>query len=204
MLECNARAAISSNFPVRFLLICLLGLIAIPVWAAPARVEGTLMQIRNGETVRAKIWFEAPARMRLEIERDEALGVDAQIVVANGDDTRLWIPATKRLRRLGFNITQKWWRGWNLTSGGAANFALVGAAAGTITETEGAFLRRDDVLFGGGGGEAYYAASKSAARRFPREITVSPTSRIEKSDAGREVSRATIEIKNEMPVARHS
>ena len=111
--------------------------------------------------------------MRVEIARDDAAGVVQQIIVASGDQTLRYEPATKRLFRARFNILKKWNRDWRLAAGGPANFVFAGATAGATDETEGRFLRRDKVLFGGGGENAYYAAVKTPAGVYPARTEIS-------------------------------
>ena len=157
---------------VRFLPLLLLPFSALPA-LAQQRYEGTLTQTQSGLTARAQIYAQSPDLLRVEIARDDAAGVAAQIIVASGDQTLRYEPATKRLFRARFNILKKWNRDWRLAAGGPANFVFAGASAGITEESEGRFLRRDKVLFGGGGENAYYAAVKIPASAYPARVEIS-------------------------------
>ncbi len=179
---------------MRFLPLFLFLLLARTGFAAPLPAfEGTLVQTQNGAVTRAKIAWQPPESLQIEVEADAEGGIAAQTVVARGDETFLIWPATRRVQRYPFNIAKAWWRGFNLQSGGPANF-LFAATPFQIAPTEGRFLRRDDVLFGGGGRNSYYAAIKTPARRFAAQVAVSPTSRIEKNDAGKVIAEAKITL----------
>ena len=157
---------------VRFSPALFLCLLALPA-TAQTRWQGTLTQTQNGLTAKAQIYAQSPDLMRVEIARDDAAGVVAQIIVASGDQTLRYEPATKRLFRARFNILKKWNRDWRLAAGGPANFIFAGANAGVTDESEGRFLRRDKVLFGGGGENAYYAAVKTPASIYPARTEIS-------------------------------
>ncbi len=169
---------------------------------AQQRYEGSLTQTQNGLSAQAKIYVQAPDLLRIEIARDDAAGVPAQILVASGDQTLRYEPATKRLFRARFNILKKWNRDWGLAAGGPANFVFAGASAGAVNETEGRFLRRDKVLFGGGGENAYYAAKKTPASLYPVRVELSGTpadKRIETRIDGAQSLSATIAYKGALP-----
>ena len=156
---------------VRFLPLLLLPLFSVPV-VAQTRYQGTLSQTQNGLTATSQIYAQAPDLLRVEIARNDAADVPAQIIVASGDQTLRYEPATKRLFRARFNILKKWNRGWNLAAGGPANFVFAGASAGVTQEPEGRFLRRDKVLFGGSGENAYYAAVKTPASVYSARVEI--------------------------------
>ena len=111
-------------FPALFLL-----LLALPV-GAQQRFEGTLTQTQNGQTASANIYAQAPDLLRVEIARNDAANVPAQIIVASGEQTLRYELATKRLFRARFNVLKNWNRDWRLAAGGPANFVFAGAAAG--------------------------------------------------------------------------
>ena len=157
---------------MRFSPLFLIPLFALPAVAQP-RYEGSVTQTQNGLSASAKIYAQAPDKLRVEVARNDAAGVPAQILVASGDQTLRYEPATKRLFRARFNILKKWNRDWRLTAGGPANFVFASASANTINETEGRFLRRDKVLFGGGGENAFYAARKIPASLYPVRVELS-------------------------------
>ena len=137
--------------------------------------------------------------MRVEIERNDAAGVPAQIIVAAGDQTLSYQPATKQLFRARFNILKKWNRDWRLAAGGPANFVFAQAKPGLIEETEGRFLRRDKVLFGGGGENAYYAAAKVPASLYAASVEIGADKRIEKSVGGAQTLTAILTMKDGLP-----
>ena len=186
---------------VRFLPFLLFPLFAVPA-LAQQRWEGTLTQTQDGLSAKAQIYAQAPDRLRVEIARDDAAGVPAQIVVASGDQTLRYEPATKRLFRARFNILKKWDRDWRLAAGGPANFVFAGASAGIVNETEGRFLRRDNVLFGGGGENAFYAAAKTLDSLYPAKVELSgtpPTQRVETAVGGTQSLSATITYAGALP-----
>lgn len=183
---------------VRFSPALLLCLLALPA-TAQTRWQGTLTQTQNGLTANAKIFAQAPDRLRVEIERNDAAGVPAQIIVASGDQTLSYQPATKRLFRARFNILKKWNRDWRLAAGGPANFIFAEAKPGIVTENEGRFLRRDNVLFGGGGENAYYAAAKTPVGLYAASVEIGADKRVEKSVAGAQSLIATLTTKDGFP-----
>ena len=181
-------------------------LLFLPLLALPAvaqqRFEGTLTQTQNSLSAQAKIYAQTPDLLRVEIARNDAAGVPAQILVASGDQTLRYEPATKRLFRARFNILKKWNRDWGLAAGGPANFVFAGASAGVVNETEGRFLRRDKVLFGGGGENAFYAAQKTPASLYPARVELSGTpadKRIETRLDGTQSLSATIAYLGALP-----
>lgn len=183
---------------VRFspaLFLCLLGLPA----AAQTRWQGTLSQTQNGLTAKATIFAQAPDRLRVEIARNDAAGISAQIIVATGDQTLRYEPATKRLFRARFSILKKWNRDWRLAAGGPANFVFAEAKPGVVSESEGRFARRDSVLFGGGGENAYYAAAKTPASLYPASVEIGPAQRLEKGVDGAQTMLATLTMKGGLP-----
>ncbi|RYE50363.1 MAG: hypothetical protein EOP21_03990, partial [Hyphomicrobiales bacterium] len=179
---------------MRLLPFCLLLLLSRVTFAAPLPAfEGTLTQTQNGATAKAKIAWQPPETLLIEIERDDASQTPAQTILTRGDETLLFDPAGKRTHRFAFNIAKSWWRGADLSSGGPANFLFAGTPFPGQT-AEGRYLSRDNVLFGGGGQEAYYAAVKTRANRFAPQITVSPATRVEKDEAGKTLLDAKITL----------
>ena len=186
---------------MRFLPLLFVFLFSLPV-LAQQRFEGTLTQTTGGLNANAKIYVEAPDRLRVEIARDDAAGVPAQIVVASGDQTLRYEPATKRLFRARFNVLKSWNRDWRLAASGPANFFFAGANSGSVTESEGRFLRRDAVLFGGGGENAFYAATKTPAGLYPAQVELSGApvnKRVETAVDGTQSLSATIAYKDALP-----
>jgi len=169
---------------------------------AQQRWEGKLTQSANGLTARAQVYAQAPDLLRVEIARDDAAGIAQQIIVASGDQTLRYEPATKRLFRARFNVLKKWNRDWRLAAGGPANFVFAGANAGTVVESEGRFSRRDNVLFGGGGENAYYAAVKTPAGLYPAKVELSgtpPNKRVETAVDGTQSLSATLTYAGALP-----
>ena len=173
----------------------------MPARAQP-RYEGTLTQTQSGLTARAQIYAQSPDLLRVEIARDDAAGIVAQTIIASGDQTLRYEPATKRLFRARFNILKQWNRDWRMAAGGPANFVFAGASAGVVDEKAGRFLRRDNVLFGGGGENAYYAAAKTPVGRYPATVELSGNpidKRVEKSVDGTQSLAATIAYAGALP-----
>ena len=82
------------------------------------RLEGTVMAGRAGLQTRAKLRFQAPDLLQMEIDGDEARLLRPQKVVASGDETLLFDGVSKRLQLLPFNVTKQWWRGWDSPTAG--------------------------------------------------------------------------------------
>jgi hypothetical protein len=180
------------------LLLCAL----LPTWAQNAplgdfatrfpqtpRLEGSVEQTHNGVTSHAELCFEAPDKLRIEIEANDAAQIRAQVIVANGDETRLYDPATKRVQRLPYNVAQQWWRGWDLRMGGPANLQLFGLSgealakiysAQTTPSTLSLEVRpaaqaryvNDYVRFGGSGDRIFYAPFKRWIWDCPEKIVL--------------------------------
>ncbi len=179
---------------MRFLPLFAFSLLVRTAFAAPLPAfEGTVSQTQNGLTTRAKIAWQPPETLTIEVLPNAALGASAQTIAARGDQTVLFDAATKRARRFGFNIAKNWWRGADLASGGPANFLFSGSSF-PADAAQNRYLRRDSVVFGGGGKDSYYAARKSPARRFAAQIATTNTSRIEKNEVGRVISDAQITL----------
>ena len=183
---------------VRFFPLIFVFLLSLPA-LAQQRWEGTLIQTVDGLNATAKISAQAPDRLRVEIARDDAAGVPAQIIVATGDQTLRYEPATKQLFRARFNVLKQWDRDWRLAAGGPANFVFAGAQPGITTETEGRFARRDNVLFGGGGENAFYAANKTPAGLYPASVELSADKRLEKAVDGTQLMTAIIKMNGVLP-----
>ena len=197
------RALVRVLKRVRFFPLFALLLLLVPA-RAQSRWEGTLTQTQNGLSVTAQILVQAPDLMRIEIARDDALDVPQQVIVAKGDQTLRYEPATKRLFRARFNALKSWNRGWNLSFGGPANFFFAAAPAGVVTETEGRFARRDRVLFGGGGENAFYAAVKVPAQLYAARVELSGApvaKRVETDIAGATALTAQINFKSGLPAS---
>jgi len=167
-----------------------------PLTAAPKvnRFEGTVTATVSGVTSTAQISFQAPSRLRLEVQPDAASLTPAQTVVAAGSETRLFDASTKRVQRLPYNVAAEWWRGWGLSNGGPANAALFGWSSPALEKLyttqqtkpdgdatgvllvlkEGAGKRsaRDYVRTGGRGGQIFYAAFKRAVYDLPSQIAL--------------------------------
>ncbi|MDQ3815689.1 MAG: hypothetical protein M3347_17380, partial [Armatimonadota bacterium] len=164
------------------------------------RVEGTVSTTSGGVTSRARLQFQAPDQLRIDVQPDEAALIPAQTVIAGADDTRLFNPSTKRVQRLPYNVAKQWWRGWSLLHGGPANVALTGlaleptqifykAAIAPLTiiksatapseglsiqfrarDEVGKYLIRDFVRTGGVADQMFYAAFKRPAFDRPAQI----------------------------------
>lgn len=181
---------------VRFLPLFFLLFVLRPAFAQTSQLEGTVTQTHDGVTAKAAISWQPPNSLKIEIARDDAAQIPAQTIVATGNQTLLWLPATRRLQRLPYNFAQQWQRGWNLQFGGPANFFFTG----TQSEMKlASFLARDLVLFGGGGNSSYYAAYKSPRRVIASEIKISEKSREEKNESGTVLMKATIELAENLP-----
>jgi tetratricopeptide (TPR) repeat protein len=155
----------------------------------PERLEGTIEQTQNGVTSRARLSFQAPDKLRIEIEGDAASQIRAQVIVAAGNETRLYDPATKRVQRLPYNIARQWWRGWDLRFGGPANLFLFGLSAEALdkfyeSKTQASTLTlqaqpgvearfiNDYVRFGGSGDRIFYAPLKRHVWNRPEKIVI--------------------------------
>ena len=92
----------------------------------PPRLEGALQVTYSGVTTRGTLKFEAPDNLRIDIARDEAARIEAQTVVARGEDAKTFSTATERVREIGFNAARQPWRGTFLSAGGPANLFLFG------------------------------------------------------------------------------
>jgi len=95
---------------------------------AVERLEGTLTvqgyqtEIGlGGGTAVARVQFEKPDSLRIEMQAEPARGIRGIIVVAQGKSTRIYDPVSHRLRELPYNIAVEWWRGWSVLNGGPAN-----------------------------------------------------------------------------------
>lgn len=161
---------------MRFLPFPALLLLAKVGLAAPLPAfEGGISRTQNGVTTRAHIAWQPPDILQIQPEA-------GSFITARGDETL--VQSDGLMRRSDFNIAKSWWRGSGLAAGGPANFLFAGTPFPAASAAD-SFWRRDDVLFGGGGRTAYYAATKTLARRFPAQILISPTSRIEKDEKGK-------------------
>lgn len=129
----------------------------------------------GGGTAVAKVQFEKPDSLRIEMQAEAARGIRGIIVVAQGKTTRIYDPVSHRLRELPYNIADEWWRGWGILNGGPANAIFTGfspqqlpqfydvAAAdnGTSLQMTAASsqsrLQPDFVRVGGSGDDIFYA-----------------------------------------------
>jgi hypothetical protein len=165
---------------------------ALPGLRAFERLEGTVSETRDGALVTARLQYQAPDKLRLEIEANAAALAPAQIVVASGDETRWFEPATRRVRRLPYNVAKEPWRSRDLSSGGPANWLLFADLAALKTAYDvqqgivaldnqrglrltarpavGSFLWREYARFGGTGESAFYAAFQDVVFNRPAEI----------------------------------
>ena len=171
------------------------GLASAHAQNAPVLLEGTLSQTRGEATISAKIWAQAPDKLRVETP-DSTL-------ISSAISTQIFEKATRRLRVYRWGIGAKWSRGAALVMGGPANFALLGTAPKTEIQTvrdEGAIkLVRDTPLFGGGGKNAFYAARKTPVAVFPARVDFSRTLRAEFDASDRETARYTLEFSGDLP-----
>ena len=78
------------------------------------RLEGTVSLTARGITTRAALQWQAPDQLRVDIQPNAAALLDAQTIVASGDETRLFSASTRRIKRLAFNVVKQPWRGWGL------------------------------------------------------------------------------------------
>jgi outer membrane lipoprotein-sorting protein len=162
-------------------------------FASPERaaIEGTVEITSNGVTARAKLQFQAPDLLRLEIEENAASQTRAQVIIARENETRFFDPATRRVQRLPFNVARQWWRGADLSYGGPANFLIFGLAPETLDKfytapadsaastlalearpaVEARFVN-DYVRFGGAGDRISYAPFKRVVFDRPQKITL--------------------------------
>lgn len=92
----------------------------------PSRLEGTLQVTYSGVTTRGTLKFEAPDNLRIDITPDEAARLEAQSVVARGEDAKTFYDATGRVREIAFNAARQPWRSTFLSDGGPANLFLFG------------------------------------------------------------------------------
>jgi len=173
---CNSRAP--ALFKLKFMPIPRASLgfllaLALPASAQNAalpRVSGTLSQTQNGQTVKANVFWQAPDSLKIEVlgAKNEV----AQVVLASGDSTLSFDSATKRLHVLNANIAREWFRGWNISLGGPANFAFTGATGFEATPNQGVMLARDKTLLGQDGERAFYIAWKRRVRSLPEKIVI--------------------------------
>jgi len=160
-----------------------------PLSALPKfeRLEGTITATSGGITSKARLSWEAPQKLRIDIEADPAALIDAQTIITEGSQTFQYTPLTKRVQRLPYNIATQWWRSWGLGNGGPANVLLFGAAevqSGAYYTFRsspktvrldairgvGQYWVRDMVRFGGGGDKAFHAAFKYPVLDRPAQI----------------------------------
>ena len=183
------------------------------------RLEGTIETTTGGATLRAQLQFQAPDKLRIEIQ--EGGGARAQTIVASENETRFFDPATKRVQRVPYNVARQWWRSWNLASGGPANFLLSALspeqtapfyapstpAAGVLSldaqsdaaKTEAPKLISDSVQFGGGGDRIFYAPFKRRVWNRPAKIALrSPVGKAqmirEETDDNGQITTTTISL----------
>lgn len=190
----------------------------------PERIEGAIELVSNNATARAKLQFQAPDLLRLEIEENAASGTRAQIIVARENETRFFDVLSKRVQRLPFNIARNWWRGAGLSFGGPGNFLVFGIApetldpfyatpagapsppANTLTldarPNIGARLVNDYARFGGSGDRITYAPFKRIVFDRPQKITlqIKDASQVLRSENNDGLNTtATITTKNNLP-----
>jgi hypothetical protein len=175
-----------SSFNLALAVFCL-----APTAYAQTRLEGNIVQSENGYSVPAKIWVESPDKIKIEVGKVTVVGAE--------DRTQIFDASTRRLRVYDWNFARQWTRGTSLEFGGPANFALFGVGATTAKDSGAIQVVRDQPLFGGGSKTAYYATRKTPTARYPLEVEVSKTARIERGLAGAELRRYALTFEGEVP-----
>lgn len=157
--------------------------LALPANAQNAlpRLEGTITQTLGGQTSKANVFWQAPDSLKIEVLGRG--GEVAQTILASGNQTLSFDNSTKRVHVTGANIAREWFRGWNLSFGGPANFAFSGATGFTATPDQGVTLMRDRALLGQDSERAFYIAWKQRERAFPAKVTVENGVRTDFDDA---------------------
>jgi len=149
-----------------------------------ARVEGTVSATSNGITIIATLQFQAPDKLRVQIEPNAAALVGAQTVVASGEETLSFDPQTRRVRRLNTNIVRQPWRDSAPSAGGAANLAIFGLDANALaqfynTREDGVLAAKtsrmiqDNVSSGTSAKGFFYAVSKRRVFDVPPFLKIS-------------------------------
>ncbi len=172
--------------------------IAFPARAQMPRVEGTLTQSGDGVPLRARLFFQPPDSLKIEVlnERDEV----SQTVVSRENQTQTFDARSKRLGVLSANVVREWFRGAGLLAGGPANFAFSGATGFVAEPTQGVRRVRDTVLLGSEEQRTYYIASKVAVRAFPARIDIQNGARSDFDDAKNTLLRAQISFNAQLPL----
>lgn len=209
----------------RILLTFALFLAQVPAgWTQPLhsktfdRLEGTVSLTARGITTRATLQWQTPDQLRVDVQPDAAALVNAETIVASGDETRLFLPSTRRIKKLAFNVVKQPWRGWGLEFGGPANFALFGTTSDSVNGAYktapnapanakqwtarpdvGRFSVRDYVRTGGSGDSMFYAAFKRWIYDRPAQwqldfdaATKSATTRRESDERGRLIANIAL------------
>ncbi len=149
--------------------------------ALSPRLEGTISQTVGGQTSKANVFWQAPDSLKIEVlGRQNEI---AQTILASGEQTLSFDSATKRVHVLSANIARQWFRGWNLSFGGPANFAFTGATGFTAEKDQGVTLVRDRTLLGQDSERAFYIAWKQRDRAFPAQVTIEKGVRTDFDDA---------------------
>ncbi len=176
--------------------------LALPASAQNAlpRLSGTITQTRDGQTLKANVFWQAPDSLKIEVlnPKNEV----ARTILALGDQTFSFDSSTKRARVLNANIAREWFRGWNIAFGGPANFALTGGKEFLAAPDQGVTLVRDRTLFGQDSERAYYIAWKKPVRAFPAKITIENGVRSDFDDAALPLLSARPTVSMATPLMR--
>jgi hypothetical protein len=102
--------------------------VANPAERAPvaANIEGTVVMTRGGVQTRASLKFQAPDRLAVHIQGDEAKLVADEVYLAQGESQLTYNDFTRRVRRWKWSSAQQPWRSQALADGGPANLWLWG------------------------------------------------------------------------------
>lgn len=91
----------------------------------PERLEGAVSVSRRGITTRATLRFQAPDLLRVDVQRDEAIGIVGASYFSRGVEAQS-VEADGRVRRWRFGSARQPWRSDALADGGPANLTLFG------------------------------------------------------------------------------
>lgn len=154
--------------------------------ALQVNTAGTFSATSNGIELKADFKFQAPHSLRIDLQPNGPALVNAQTVIASGDQTLLYDLQTRRIQRLGYNIVKQPWRSGVLGWAGAANIALFGLDTARLspyytakTATEGLTLTakpaagrlvRDFVRSGSDRQALFYAVYKRRIWDFPQQL----------------------------------
>ena len=164
--------------------------LAIPARAQMPRVEGTITQSGDGVPLQARLFFQPPDSLKIEVLNGQ--GEVSQTVVASENQTQTFDVRSKRLGVIGANIVREWFRGAGILAGGPANFAFSGATGFVAQPTQGVTRVRDTVLLGSEEQRTFYVVSKVPVRAFPARIDIQNGVRTDIDDAKNPLLRAQI------------